>query len=70
VCSWNEQEFAAAMLELLKDPARAAQMGAAGRRYVAEHRTHWAMVDLVAGRYRKHLSEPPKPPKPRLFARV
>ena len=38
--------------------------------YVAEHRTHWAMVDLVAGRYRQHLREPPKPPKPRAFARV
>jgi glycosyltransferase involved in cell wall biosynthesis len=70
VCGWNEREFAAAMLELLKDPARAAKMGTAGRRYVAEHRTHWAMVELVAGRYRQHLTEPPKPPKPRLFARV
>ena len=70
VCGWSEHEFAAAMLELLKDPARAAQMGAAGRRYVAEHRTHWAMVELVAGRYRQHLPEPPKPPKPRLVARV
>jgi glycosyltransferase involved in cell wall biosynthesis len=70
VCGWNEREFAAAILELLKDPARAALMGAAGRRYVAEHRTHWAMVELVAGRYRQHLREPPKPPKPRLFARV
>jgi glycosyltransferase involved in cell wall biosynthesis len=70
VCGWSEREFAAAMVELLKDPARSAQMGAAGRRYVAEHRTHWAMVELVAGRYRQHLTEPPKPPKPRLFARV
>ena len=69
VCGWNEQEFAAAIVELLKDPARCAQMGAAGRRYVAEHRTHWAMVELVAGRYRQHLTEPPKPPKPR-FSRA
>ncbi|HET7609659.1 MAG TPA: glycosyltransferase family 4 protein [Gammaproteobacteria bacterium] len=70
VCAWDEQEFAAAIVELLRDPERCKSMGAAGRRYVAEHRTHWAMVDLVAGRYRQHLREPPKPPKPRAFARV
>jgi glycosyltransferase involved in cell wall biosynthesis len=70
VCAWDEREFAAAIVELLKDPERCARMGAAGRRYVAEHRTHWAMVELVAGRYRQHLTVPPKPPKPRLFARV
>jgi glycosyltransferase involved in cell wall biosynthesis len=70
VCAWSEREFATAMLELLKDPARSAQMGAAGRRYVAEHRTHWAMVELVAGRYRQHLTEPPRPPKRPLVARV
>jgi len=70
VCGWNEQEFAAAMIELLLDPARRARMGAAGRRYVAEHRTHWAMVELVLARYRKHLRASPKPPRSRLFARV
>jgi glycosyltransferase involved in cell wall biosynthesis len=70
ICGWNESEFAAAMIELLKDPVRSAQMGVAGRRFVAEHRTHWAMVELVAGRYRQHLTEPPKPPKPRMVARV
>jgi len=70
VCGWNEEEFATAIVELLKDPQRCREMGAAGRRYVAEHRTHWAMVELVAGRYRQHLTEPPKPPKPRMVARV
>jgi glycosyltransferase involved in cell wall biosynthesis len=70
VCAWDEREFAAAIVGLLTDPERCERMGAAGRRYVAEHRTHWAMVDLVAGRYRQHLREPPKPPKPRIFARV
>ncbi|HUQ53058.1 MAG TPA: glycosyltransferase [Gammaproteobacteria bacterium] len=70
VCSWDEREFAKAIVELLKDPARCRKMGAAGRSFVAEHRTHWAMVELVAGRYRKHLTEPPKQPKPRMFARV
>ena len=70
VCGSSEPEFAAAIAELLEDPARAVRMGIAGRRYVALHRTHWAMVELVTGRYRRHLTEPPKPPKPRMFARV
>lgn len=70
VCSWDEREFAAAIVELLMDPKRCAAMGAAGRRYVAEHRTHWAMVELVASRYRQHLREPPKPPTPRIVARA
>jgi glycosyltransferase involved in cell wall biosynthesis len=70
VCGWDEREFAAAIVELLMDPQRCAQMGTAGRRYVAEHRTHWAMVELVCGRYRRHLRGLPKPRKSRLFARV
>jgi glycosyltransferase involved in cell wall biosynthesis len=70
VCGWDEREFAAAIVELLLDPQRCTRMGAAGRRYVAEHRTHWAMVELVCGRYRRHLRELPKPRKSRLFARV
>jgi glycosyltransferase involved in cell wall biosynthesis len=70
VCGWNEDEFAAAIVALLRDPQRASEMGVAGRRYVAEHRTHWAMVELVCGRYRRHLREFPKPRKSRLFARV
>ncbi len=70
VCGWDEREFAAAIVELLMDPERCARMGAAGRRYVAEHRTHWAMVELVSSRYRQQLQAFPKPPKPRLFARV
>ncbi len=70
VCEWNEQKFAAAIIELLMDPARCARMGAAGRRYIAAHRTHWAMVDLVLGRYRQHLRASPRPRKPRLVARV
>ena len=69
VCGWDEGEFAAAIVALLRDPARCARMGAAGRRFVAEHRTHWAMVELVSARYRRHLREFPKA-KSRLFARV
>jgi glycosyltransferase involved in cell wall biosynthesis len=67
VCGWKEHEFAAATIELLNDPERCKEMGAAGRRYVAEHRTHWAMVELVASRYRRHL---PELPKPSIVARV
>jgi glycosyltransferase involved in cell wall biosynthesis len=70
ICGWNEAEFAAAILQLLEDPERCARMGEAGRRYVAEHRTHWSMVELVAGRYRQHLLGPPEPPKRRIVARV
>jgi glycosyltransferase involved in cell wall biosynthesis len=70
VCAWDEREFAASIVELLMDAERCERMGAAGRRYVAEHRTHWAMVELVAGRYRQHLIEPPKPPRPRMVARA
>ncbi|HEX7236339.1 MAG TPA: glycosyltransferase family 4 protein [Gammaproteobacteria bacterium] len=70
VCGWDEREYAAAIVELLMDGERCKRMGAAGRRYVAEHRTHWAMVELVAGRYRQHLREPPKPPRPRIVARA
>jgi glycosyltransferase involved in cell wall biosynthesis len=70
VCGWDEREFAAAIVKLLMDPQRCTQMGAAGRRYVAEHRTHWAMVDLVCGRYHRHLRGFTKPRKSRLFARV
>jgi glycosyltransferase involved in cell wall biosynthesis len=70
VCAWDEREFADAIVALLMDPQRSAQMGAAGRRYVAEHRTHWAMVELVCGRYRRQLRGFPKPRKSRLFARV
>jgi glycosyltransferase involved in cell wall biosynthesis len=70
VCGWNEAEFAVAIIEIIQDRERAARMGAAGRAYVAEHRTHWAMVELVCGRYRQHLRPPAKPPKARLVARV
>jgi glycosyltransferase involved in cell wall biosynthesis len=57
VCRWNEADFAHALVTLLRDAERAAAMGRAGRQFVAEHRTHWAMVNLVAGRYRDVLDE-------------
>lgn len=58
VCRWNEAEFAQALITLLHDSERAAAMGKAGRQFVAEHRTHWAMVNLVAHRYRQVLDQP------------
>ena len=57
VCRWDEEEFAKAIVELLENPGRAAAMGRAGREFVAARRTHWAMVDLVAHRYRDVLAD-------------
>jgi glycosyltransferase involved in cell wall biosynthesis len=51
VCSWDEDEFAHALVAILQDPERAAAMGRAGRAFVVSRRTHWAMVDLVADTY-------------------
>jgi glycosyltransferase involved in cell wall biosynthesis len=56
LCGWDDEEFAAAIVELLQDPERAAGMGQAGRAFVAARRTHWAMVDLVAERYQHALA--------------
>ena len=56
LCGWDEEEFADAIVELLRDPERAAAMGRAGRAFVAARRTHWAMVDLVAERYTQALA--------------
>jgi glycosyltransferase involved in cell wall biosynthesis len=56
LCAWDEDEFAAAIVRLLEDPARTAAMGRAGRDFVARYRTHWAMVDLVVSRYREALA--------------
>jgi glycosyltransferase involved in cell wall biosynthesis len=56
VCPWDEHAFAAGIVRLLRDPRLAAELGEAGRRYVAAHRTHWAMVDLVLTHYRDALA--------------
>jgi glycosyltransferase involved in cell wall biosynthesis len=60
VCRWDEGEFAAAIIEILRDRAAAEAMGRAGRRFVEQHRTHWAMVDLVASRYAEVLARDPR----------
>jgi glycosyltransferase involved in cell wall biosynthesis len=48
---WDEGAFASAMLELLRDPARAAEMGRRGQRYVREHRNYVRIAELVESRY-------------------
>lgn len=48
---WDEGEFAAAMIELLRDPERCAAMGRRGRRYVREHRNYERIAQLVENRY-------------------
>lgn len=55
VAPWDEREFADAIVEILRDPERAAEMGRAGRSYVEKHRSHWAMVNLVVETYREAL---------------
>jgi glycosyltransferase involved in cell wall biosynthesis len=56
VCRWDEAEFADAIVRVLRDPAAAELMGRAGRRFVEQHRTHWAMVSLVVAVYRQVLA--------------
>jgi glycosyltransferase involved in cell wall biosynthesis len=60
VCPWDEAAFAAAIVRVLRDPAGAEVMGRAGRRYVEQQRTHWAMANLVAARYRQTLADGPR----------
>lgn len=48
---WEEREFAEAIVTLLRDPARAAEMGRRGQRYIREHRSYARIADLVESRY-------------------
>lgn len=48
---WDESEFAAAIVTLLKDPELAREMGQKGRRWVESHRTSAVMADLVEKTY-------------------
>jgi glycosyltransferase involved in cell wall biosynthesis len=47
---WDERAFADAMIALLRDPARAAEMGQRGQRYIREHRNYERIADLVERR--------------------
>jgi glycosyltransferase involved in cell wall biosynthesis len=48
--AYQEEPFAAAIVELLNDPETANRMGAAGRRYVFEHRAYPVIADIVEKR--------------------
>lgn len=54
---WDEQEFATAILAVLADPQKAAEMGARGRAYIEQHRTNQIMGDLVERTYRRYTGE-------------
>jgi glycosyltransferase involved in cell wall biosynthesis len=49
---YEEQAFAAAVVQLLQDPVLARSMGERGRRWVLEHRAYRAIADAVENRYR------------------
>jgi glycosyltransferase involved in cell wall biosynthesis len=53
--AWDEQEFASAIVKLLQNPDKAAEMGRRGREYVENNRTNTAMADLVEHTYLKFL---------------
>jgi glycosyltransferase involved in cell wall biosynthesis len=44
---YDETEFAAAIAELLKDPARATEMGKLGQSYVKQRRTYSVIAEMV-----------------------
>lgn len=54
------QDFAAALTELLQDPARAQAMGKAGRARVEERFTWTAIAEATLAFYRKTLAAPPR----------
>jgi glycosyltransferase involved in cell wall biosynthesis len=54
---WDENAFAAAIVDLLENPEKAKAMGLKGRRWVAENRTNSKMADVVEERYRSILDQ-------------
>ena len=50
------EEFAAATLDLLRDPARARRMGAAGREWVGRHRLFDALAAAIEPGYERLLA--------------
>lgn len=53
---WDEAEFAAAAVKLLKNPAAAASMGARGRKYVENARDYRSIAKHVDHTFRTHLA--------------
>jgi glycosyltransferase involved in cell wall biosynthesis len=58
ICEWSEDGFARGILHLLRDPGAATRMGAAGKRFVEQHRTHTKMTDVVEQVYRRLTAGP------------
>lgn len=48
---WEEEAFAAALVELLNNPDKAQEMGESGRRYVNQYRTYHHIADKVEAEY-------------------
>ena len=48
--AWDERAFAAAIVELLRNPQSARLMGERGRSYVREHRAYGVIADMVEKR--------------------
>jgi glycosyltransferase involved in cell wall biosynthesis len=57
VTTWDEGEFADAVVYLLRNEEETRAMGRAGRAYVERYRTHRHMADVVENRYRAVLAE-------------
>ena len=57
VCPWDEQSFADAVVEILRNEAGAEVMGRAGRAFVEQYRTHSRLGDVVEACYRRVLDE-------------
>ena len=55
IVPWAAERFASAVIELLQDPGRAAEMGRKGRDYVERHRSYAVIAEHVEGAYRSRL---------------
>jgi glycosyltransferase involved in cell wall biosynthesis len=61
VAPGNEEELAGRLIELLRNPSRAAELGRAGRKFVVQHASIERMVsgyeDLLSGIYREKMAQ-------------
>jgi len=56
IAPYEEEAFASAICELLSDPAKAAEMGQAGRAYVRRYRSYEYLADQIDRRYQQLLN--------------
>jgi len=54
---YREEAFADAIVELIRDPQMAAEMGQNGRKYVEQYRTYQIIADMVDQRFRQILCD-------------